>query len=86
MTLNLTQLYELRNNVALNPNRVVSKNAFLKLLDSHISLFNSRNDLQLVRDTKEPDNGLQKVYEHYALTRHPPVTIERRDKAYRHHI
>lgn len=81
MTLNLSQLYELRNNVKQNPNKVVSKNAFLTLLDSHISLFNSRNDLQLVRDTKEPENGLQKVYEHYALSRCPPSMDEVR-KAY----
>lgn len=81
MTLNLTQLYELRNNVKANPNRVVSKNAFLTLLDSHISVLSGKNDLQLVRDTKEPENGLQKVYEHYALTRHPPTMDEVR-KAY----
>lgn len=85
MTLNLSQLYELRTNVKQNTNKVVSKNAFLALLDSHISVLSGKNDLHVIRDTNEYESGLQRVYDHYALdsVRLPP-TIEERNKAYGH--
>ena len=84
--MNLSQLYELRTNVKQNPNRTVGKNVFLALLDSHISALSGENDLQLVRDANEPEKALQTAYNHYALNRHPPVTIEQARKAYEHHI
>lgn len=83
MTLNLSQLYQLRTSVKQNHNKVVSKYAFLTLLDSHIEALSGQDELQVIQQSIEPENGLQSVYNHYVPEPfRMPVTREQVKRAY----
>lgn len=52
--MNLDQLYQLRNRAKGNDKKVISKETFLTVLDSHIRLLNGQNDSSIIREHNEP--------------------------------
>jgi hypothetical protein len=81
---NLSQLYELKNEISRNPNKVISKLVLLSVLESHIQALTPSNDVQVIQDSKPLEMPFKSVYERDGnqQVRLPP-TQEQVRRAYR---
>jgi hypothetical protein len=61
--MNLSQLYELKNEINRNPNKVISKLVLLSVLDSHIQALTPSNDVEVIQDSKPLETPFKSAYE-----------------------
>lgn len=73
--MNLTELYQLRNYATGNTNKVINKDVFLSVLDSHIRAIAPTDEHYHSQDTKQPQRAFTEATRIDRI-HHPPVRNE----------